>query len=233
VDRIADQFLNRDALVASATLLGLGLGQTGRLVAAVLLVAIVLGLGVAWARTRASAWARALAVAYVDLARTTPPLVSLVVVCYGLPLLGLPALDTFAAAVVALGLLHAAHVGEIYRGGALAVGRGQREAARALALSDLQALRWVLLPQAIRAIIPPLTSQATQVVRDSPLALMIGYPELLSRAREAQALTANSTAIAAAGVVYLGLLLALQASAAAMARAWRRRTGTAPRIGPR
>jgi ABC-type amino acid transport system permease subunit len=70
-------------------------------------------------------------------------------------------------------------------------------------------------------------------VRDSPLALMIGYPELLSRAREAQALTANSTAIAAAGVVYLGLLLALQASAAAMARAWRRRTGTAPRIGPR
>ena len=173
MDRIADQFLNRDALVASATLLGLGLGQTVRLVAAVLLVAIVLGLGVAWARTRASAWARALAVAYVDLARTTPPLVSLVVVCYGLPLLGLPALDTFAAAVVALGLLHAAHVGEIYRGGALAVGRGQREAARALALSDLQALRWVLLPQAIRAIIPPLTSQATQVVRDSPLALMM------------------------------------------------------------
>ena len=227
MDRIADQFLNRDALVASATLLGLGLGQTVRLVAAVLLVAIVLGLGVAWARTRPSAWARALAVAYVDLARTTPPLVSLVVVCYGLPLLRLPALGTFEAAVVALGLLHAAHVGEIYRGGALAVGRGQREAARALALSDLQAARWVLLPQAIRAIIPPLTSQATQVVRDSPLALMIGYPELLGRAREAQALTANSTAIAAAGVVYLGLLLALQASAAALARAWRHRTGTA------
>jgi polar amino acid transport system permease protein len=88
----------------------------------------------------------------------------------------------------------------------------------------------VLLPQALRAIIPPLTSQATQVVRDSPLAMVIGYTELLSRAREAQALTANSTAITAAGCVYLGLLLALQAAAATMARVWRRRTGIEPRI---
>ena len=230
MDRIADQFLNADALAASATLLWLGLGQTARLVVATLLVALVLGAVVAWARTRASAWSRALAIAYVDLARTTPPLVSLVVAGYGLPILGLPSLATFEAAVVALGLLHGAHVGEIYRGGALAVSHGQREASRALALSRVQAVRLVLLPQAIRAILPPLTSQATQIVRDSPLALMIGYTELLSRAREAQALTANSTAIAAAGVVYLALLLALQAAAAAMARAWRRRTGTAARV---
>jgi len=233
VDRIADQFLNRDALAASTVLLGLGLAHTVRLVAAVLLVAITLGVVVAWARTRANAGVRAIALAYIDVARSTPPLVSLVVVNYGLPLLGLPAPGTFAAAVIALGLLHTAHVGEIYRGGLLAVGYGQREAARALGLSDLQAARWVLLPQAIRTIIPPLTSQATQVVRDSPLALMIGYPELLSRAREAQALTANSTALAAAGVLYLGLLLALQATAATMARAWRRRTGTTARSGAR
>ncbi len=230
MDRIADQFLNRDALEASATLLWLGLVQTAHLVAAVLLVAVALGVVVAWARTRRRAWVRALGVAYVDLARTTPPLVSLVVVCYGLPIFGLPSPGTFEAAVIALGLLHAAHVGEIYRGGALAIGYGQREASRALALSDRQAVRWVLLPQALRAIIPPLTSQATQVVRDSPLAMVIGYTELLSRAREAQALTANSTAITAAGCVYLGLLLVLQAAAATMARGWRRRTGIEARI---
>jgi polar amino acid transport system permease protein len=230
VDRIADQFLSWNALAASATLLWLGLVETARLVPAILVFAIALGVVVAWGRTCHRRWIGALGIAYVDLARSTPPLVSLVVVCYGLPILGLPSPGTFEAAVIALGLLHAAHVGEIYRGGMLAITFGQREAARALGLSEMQCVRWVLLPQAIRAIVPPLTSQATQVVRDSPLALMIGYTELLSRAREAQALTANSTAITAAGGVYLGLLVALQAVAVAMGRRWRRRTRIEARI---
>ena len=73
-------------------------------------------------------------------------------------------------------------------------------------------------------------------MRDSPLAMVIGYTELLSRAREAQALTANSTAIAAAGMRVPGLLLVLQAAAAIMARVWRHRTasshGSAPRESP-
>lgn len=231
MDRIADQFLNGDALAASSTLLWLGLGQTARLVAATLLVALLGGFVIAWGRTRRSRWGRAVAIAYIDLARTTPPLVSLVVVAYGFPIVGLPSLGTFESAVLALGLLHSAHVGEIYRGGMLAVSHGQREAARALALSDFQAVRSILVPQAARAIIPPLTNQVTQIVRDSPLALMIGYAELLSRAREAQALTANSTALAATAAVYVTLLLALQGAAALMARAWRRRTGTAARVG--
>jgi polar amino acid transport system permease protein len=231
VDRIADQFLNGDALAASTTLLWLGLGQTTRLVAATMLVALLGGFVVAWSRTHRTAFLRAIAIVYIDLARTTPPLVSLVVVAYGLSIFGLPSLGTFGSAVLALGLLHSAHVGEIYRGGMLAVNHGQREAARALALSNFQAARSVLAPQAARAVIPPLTSQVTQIVRDSPLALMIGYAELLTRAREAQALTANSTAIAATAVVFIALLLGLQMAAALMARRWRRRTGTPARVG--
>jgi polar amino acid transport system permease protein len=230
MDRIADQFLNWNALAASTTLLWLGLLQTVRLVAAILVVAAVLGAIVAWVRTRRRVWASALGIAYVDLARSTPPLVALVVVCYGLPIVGLPSPSTFEAAVIALGLLHSAHVGEIYRGGAMAVASGQREASWALGLSGMQAARWVLAPQAIRAILPPLTSQATQIVRDSPLALMIGFPELLSRAREAQALTANATAITAVGGIYLGLLLLLQAATATMGRAWRRRISVEARV---
>ena len=112
----------------------------------------------------------------------------------------------------------------------MAVASGQREASWALGLSGMQAARWVLAPQAIRAILPPLTSQATQIVRDSPLALMIGFPELLSRAREAQALTANATAITAVGGIYLGLLLLLQAATATMGRAWRRRISVEARV---
>lgn len=217
-------------MAASTTLLWLGLVETVRLVAMVLLLAVVLGVVVVWARTHRRGWLRVLAVVYVDLARTTPPLASLAVVAYGLPIVGLASPDTFQSATIALGLLHAAHVGEIYRGGVLAVDHGQREASRALALSRTQAVRWVLLPQTIHAILPPLTSQATQIVRDSPLALMIGYTELLSRAREAQALTANSTAITAAGGVFLGLLLLLQAVAAFMTRRWRRKTGITARV---
>lgn len=231
MDRIAEQFLNADALAASSTLLWLGMVQTARLVAATLVVALLGGLVIAWGRTHRSRAVRAVAIAYVDLARTTPPLVSLVVVAYGLPIAGLPSPGTFGSAVLALGLLHSAHVGEIYRGGMLTVSRGQREAARALALSDVHAVRSVLVPQASRAIMPPLTSQVTQIVRDSPLSLMIGYAELLSRAREAQALTANSTAIAATAVVFIVLLLVLQGAAALMARWWRGRTGTPARAG--
>ena len=67
-------------------------------------------------------------------------------------------------------------------------------------------------------------------MRDSPLALMIGYAELVSRAREAQALTANSTAIAAAAALFVALLLVLQLAAALMAREWRRRTGAPTRV---
>lgn len=231
MDRIADQFLNGDALAASSTLLWLGLDQTLRLVTATMLVALLGGFVIAWGRTRRNRSARTVAIGYIDLARTTPPLVSLVVVAYGLPILGLPSLGTFGSAVLALGLLHSAHVAEIYRGGMLAVSHGQREAARALALSDFHAARSVLMPQAARAVIPPLTSQVTQIVRDSPLALMIGYAELLTRAREAQALTANSTAIAATAVVFIVLLLGLQMAAALMARRWRFRTGTPARVG--
>lgn len=230
MDRIADQFLSWDALTASATLLRLGLVETARLVVTVLVVAVALGLAVVWTRLHRRAWVSAVGTRFVDLARSTPPLVSLAVVYYGLPILGLPSPDAFEAAVIGLGVLHAAHVGEIYRGGALAVGYGQREASRALGLSEAQAVRFILVPQAMRAIMPPLTSQATQIVRDSPLALIIGYTELLSRAREAQALTANSTAITAAGAVYLGLLLALQVAAAAMARVWRQRAAIERRI---
>jgi len=231
VDRIADQFLNGQALAASSTLLWLGLGHTARLVAATMLVALLGGAVVAWGRTRRPRSVRAVAIAYIDLARTTPPLVSLVAVAYGLPILGVPAFGTFGSAVLALALVHSAHIGEIYRGGMLSVSHGQRQAARALGLSDSDAARFVLVPQAARAVIPPLTSQLTQIVRDSPLALMIGYAELVSRAREAQALTANSTAIAAAAVIFLVVLLALQFAAAWLAREWRRRTGTPARAG--
>ena len=208
---LADNFLNVDATRASLTLLQLGLVETARLVGAAFAASLALGALAFWLRTGASRPLRLASIAYVDAVRATPPIVLLVVVYYALPAVGLPSLDVFQAGWTALGLLHGAHVSEIYRAGCLAIDPGQRLAARAVGLTDWQAARFVLVPQVTRVVLPPLTSQLTQIVRDSPLTFVVGYPELLTRAREAQNLTANSTPIVAAGAVFLVLLLTLQA----------------------
>jgi polar amino acid transport system permease protein len=207
---LADSFLNAEAARASMTLLGLGLVQTVRLAAMAFAVALALGAITLWARTRASRTLRLASIAYVDSMRAIPPIVLLVVMYYALPAVGLPSFDVFQAGWMTLALIQGAHVGEVYRAGWLAIDPGQRLAARALNLTESQAARFVLIPQVARVILPPLTNQLTQVVRDSPLTFVIGYPELLTRAREAQGLTANSTPLVAAGVLFLALLLALQ-----------------------
>ena len=86
----------------------------------------------------------------------------------------------FAALLIGLSTYTAAFIGEIIRGGVLAVGRGQREAAAALGLSRGRMLRLVILPQALRVIIPPTTSQYLNLAKNSSLAVAIGYPDLIS-----------------------------------------------------
>jgi polar amino acid transport system permease protein len=146
----------------------------------------------------------------VDLARALPPLVSLVIVFYLMPPINGFALDTFSAAVLTFGIVQGAYVSEIYRGGLLAVPRGQYEASAALGLSAASSARFVIGPQVLRVIIPPLTSQLTQLVRDSSLAFFIGYEEVISRAKQAVTLTSNSTPYTMAVVIYAVLLISMQ-----------------------
>jgi polar amino acid transport system permease protein len=208
---IEDNFFDLDALDESLTLLWLGMQLTLKLVVLAFIVALVLGGAVAWLRAHRHWAARRIAATYVDLLRATPPLVTLVVIHFVVPAI-VPELSftTFQSAVIAFGLVHSAYISEIYRGGILAIDPGQGEAATSLGLSPFQSARLVLVPQITRVVIPPLTSQATQMVRDSSLAFIIGYAELLSRAREAEALTANATPLFGAAVVYMVLLLGLQ-----------------------
>jgi His/Glu/Gln/Arg/opine family amino acid ABC transporter permease subunit len=200
---------------------------TLKLVVVAFVAALVLGGAVVWLRTRRHPAARRIAAAYVDLFRATPPLVTLVVVHFVVPAV-FPELSftTFQSAVIAFGLVHSAYVSEIYRGGILAIDRGQGDAATSLGLSPVQSARLVLVPQIARVVIPPLTSQATQTVRDSSLAFIIGYAELLSRAREAQALTGNATPLFAAAIVYMVLLLGLQVVSYRLERQNELRTAT-------
>ena len=116
----------------------------------------------------------------------------------------------FAALFLGVALYTAAFIGEIVRAGILSVERGQFEAARSLGLSEAQVMRFIILPQALRVIVPPLTSQYLNCTKNSSLAVAIGYPDLVSIANT----TINQTGQAIEGIaiimlVYLSISLAI------------------------
>jgi polar amino acid transport system substrate-binding protein len=142
-----------------------------------MVLAVAIGLFLAVARAFGPAPIRWLAVAYVELFRGTPLLVQLTMIYFGLPELGVT-LSPFVAGVVALGLNYAAAESENYRAGLLSVPPGQLDAARALGLSTPQALRHVLLPQAARVSLPPMTNDFIALLKDSSLVSVIALTEL-------------------------------------------------------
>jgi general L-amino acid transport system permease protein len=136
---------------------------------------------------------------------------------------GTPVSPEFAALLVGLTTYTAAFIGEIVRGGVLAVDKGQSEAAAALGLSRMKILRLVVLPQALRVILPPTTSQFLNVVKNSSLAVAIGYPDVIAITNTTLNQTGQAIeAIALAMIVYLvgsaSLSVAMNAYNAAILR---------------
>jgi polar amino acid transport system permease protein len=151
---------------------------------------------------------RAVARAYIDVFRSLPLLVLLVLVYYALPFVGIR-LSSFAAAATALSLVSCAYTAEIFRAGIEAVPKGQFEAACAIGLQFSEALRYVVMPQALRIVMPPLTGNCINVLKDTALASVVAMPDLLKQATQAQALAANPTPLIGAAILYLALLLPL------------------------
>lgn len=121
---------------------------------------------------------------YVEGIRAIPLLVLLLWIYYGLPISMGIELDVFSAGVLALALSDSAFEAEIFRGGIQSIAQGQREAAASLGLSPWQAMRFVILPQAIRRILPPLGNQFVYVLKMSSLVSVIGLAELTRKANE-------------------------------------------------
>ena len=121
---------------------------------------------------------------YVELFRAIPLLVLLLWVYYGLPVGFGIQIGVFAAGVLSLSLSDAAFEAEIFRGGIQSIAAGQREAAKSLGLTNWQAMRLVILPQAVRRILPALGNQFVYVLKMSSLISVIGYQELTRRANE-------------------------------------------------
>jgi polar amino acid transport system permease protein len=200
-----DTFFNTDVLVSSFPLLLSGLRVTLALGAVSIVAGFSLGLVIALIRIYAIRPASIVAKIYIDVFRSIPLLVLLIVVYYALPFVGLR-LSPFMSAACALTLVSGAYTAEIFRAGIEAIPRGQFEASQALGLSYRHMMVDIVLPQAIRIVIPPLTNNSINVVKDTALASVVAMPDLLKQATQAQALEANPTPLIVAALMYVILL---------------------------
>ncbi len=187
---------------------------------------MVIGLLLALLQEAQLAPLRWLALGYLWLFRGTPVLLQLIFVFNVLPSFDI-VLSGFTCAVLALALNEGAYMAEIMRSGIHAVGRGQRVAARALGMSEMGVMRWVVLPQAARIIIPPIGNQFIGMLKLSALVSVIAVQELLLVANQtASANFRYLEALSAAGIYYLAMTtLLMMGQAAVEARLRRRRRG--------
>lgn len=196
-----------------------GLGLTLGVTVLALLCGLPLGLLVALGRLVRLAPLRALCTVYVEVLRGTPLLVQIIFIYYALPqLIGLD-LAPLAAAVLALTLNSAAYVAESFRAGIASVDVGQMEAARALGMTHAQGMRYVVLPQAVRNVLPPLTNEAIALLKDSSLVSIIGLAELTRSGQELASQLAAPLAIwPTVALFYLAATLPLTRLAALLER---------------
>jgi polar amino acid transport system permease protein len=182
-----------------------GLGNTLLLSVTVVPLGLLGGLILALLARLRSPWVRWPLMAWVDFFRAFPPLVLLILLYAGLPFTGIE-LGGFGCVAIAFFLNTGAYYGEILRAGIDSVPTGQTEAARSTGLSATQTMAWVVLPQAVRNVLPDLMSNTLEVVKLTALGSVVAMPELLFQARQAQSLTYNPTPIVVAALVYFALL---------------------------
>ena len=205
MDALAEQFFNLAIMERGLPLVLMGLKQTALLCLMVIPLGIAGGLGFALlslARSRAIRWA---AIVGIDFFRAVPPLVLLIFVYSGLPFAGVRP-SAVTAVAIAFFLNTSSYYGEIYRAGIESVGQGQWDAAASTGLKGYQVLVYVVLPQAIRNVLPDLISNTVEVVKLTSIASVVALPELLYSADMVRSLTSNSSPIVLAAAIYLVML---------------------------
>lgn len=206
MDALLHSFFNIEVFQQVFPFLLQGLWMTLGLSALVIPTGLLGGLAVGLLATQSeSRLVRFLVAAYVDIFRALPPLVLLIFIYFGTPFLGL---DVPKLMAVAIGFLlnNSSYYGEIFRAGLLSVPQGQMEAARSTGLTRVQALVYVIIPQATRNVLPDLVGNSIEVVKLTTIASVVALPELLRVARDAQALLFNPSPVVLAALIYLALL---------------------------
>lgn len=200
-----ETFLNPEIIAAAYPIVLSGLLNTILLSLLVVPLGFTGGMILALLASARQPWVRWPLMAWVDFFRAFPPLVLLVLLFAGLPFAGLE-LNGFACVAIAFFLNTGSYYGEILRAGIDSVPKGQVEAARSTGLSGLQTTAFVVLPQAVRNVLPDLLSNTLEVVKLTSLGSVVAVPELLFQARQAQSVTYNPTPIVMAAVIYFLIL---------------------------
>jgi polar amino acid transport system permease protein len=198
-------FFNLEIIGAAWKIILAGLGNTVLLSIVVVPLGFAGGLILSLLAGVRHPWVRWPLMAWVDFFRAFPPLVLLILLFAGLPFAGLE-LGGFVCVAIAFFLNTGAYYGEILRAGIDSVPGGQLEAARSTGLSRLQAMAYVVLPQAVRNVLPDLLSNTLEVVKLTALGSVVAVPELLYQARQAQSITYSPTPIVVAALIYFVLL---------------------------
>jgi polar amino acid transport system permease protein len=205
VEALLQQFFNIEIMAKALPLVLAGLRQTFLLCLIVIPLGLAGGLLFALASLSASRTVRWGMIVAIDFFRAVPPLVLLIFVYSALPFAGIR-LSPLAAVAAAFFLNTSSYYGEIYRAGLESVGRGQWDAARSTGLSAVQTLGSVVLPQAVRNVLPDLVSNTVEVVKLTSIASVVALPELLYSADMARSLTFNTSPIVLAAGIYLVIL---------------------------
>jgi polar amino acid transport system permease protein len=202
---LIETFFNVQVLWDSLPALMRGVLNTFLLGLMSIAVGIPAGLFIAIIRLYAPKPLRLLTVGYIDIFRALPVLVVLILIYYALPFIGIR-FSAWTSAVLAFSMVMGAYSAEVFRSGIESVPRGQFEAAAAVGLPFLVTLYKVIVPQAIRIVIPPMTSNCVSMFKDTSLASTVALSELLKEAQNAQALYANPSPLIGAALVYLVFL---------------------------
>ncbi len=200
--RFLDTFLRPDLIASSLPLIGKGMLITIELSLLVIVAGFALGFALALLRARSIRPVNALIVIFVDVMRALPPLVPILLVYFGLPGLGIN-LPGFAVLWLVLSLVLAAFVEEIVWAGILSVRKGQWDAARSTGLGFLATMAYVILPQAVRLTIPPLTNRTIAITKNTALGTVIGVGEILNQATTAVSFSGNATPLVVGAAAYL------------------------------
>ena len=168
-------------MVQAMPLLLTGAAVTVQITALSVLIGIIIGLFVGIARISTYRVVHLIAAVYVDFLRGTPLLVQIFLVYFALPVVTGQRIDPFVAAIAACSINSSAYVAEIFRAGIQSIDAGQMEAGRSLGMTWAQTMRYIIVPQAARRVIPPLGNEFIALLKDSSLVSVIGFEELTRR----------------------------------------------------
>ncbi|MDD3157119.1 amino acid ABC transporter permease [Anaeromusa sp.] len=211
-----------DLVTRSFPLLLLGAGVTIQITALSVGFGLVIGVFMGMARLSKMWVIRSFAAVYVDFIRGTPLLVQIFLIYFALPIIIGQRIDPFVAAITACSVNSGAYVAEIFRGGIQSIDKGQMEAGRSLGMTWWQTMRFIVLPQAFKRVIPPLGNEFIAMLKDSSLVSVIGFEELTRRGQLIIARTYGSFEIwLTVAFIYLVMTLSISRLVAYLERRYK------------